>query len=145
MALQQVGELRVHAVLLQDPAQQIGGLDVPDAGGYRLFLLHGHTVAGIGPLTEGPPSWTTYVNVDDVDGVVAEVARLGGTVVVPPMDLPNGSGRIAWGREAARQAASARWAVVLARAEARQSPSEESPVGFTVPEGGGAEIGRAHV
>jgi predicted enzyme related to lactoylglutathione lyase len=68
----------------------------PDAGGYRLFLLRGHTVAGIGPLTEGPASWTTYVNVDDIDAVVAEIAGLGGTVVVPPMDLPNGSGRIAF-------------------------------------------------
>jgi predicted enzyme related to lactoylglutathione lyase len=68
----------------------------PDAGGYRLFLLGGRSVAGIGPLTEGPPSWTTYVNVTDVDAVVAQVAGLGGTVVVPPMDIPNDSGRMAF-------------------------------------------------
>ncbi len=68
----------------------------PDAGGYRLFLLRGQPVAGIGPLTEGPPSWTTYVNVTDIDAVAAEVGALGGTVVVPPMDVPNDSGRIAF-------------------------------------------------
>jgi predicted enzyme related to lactoylglutathione lyase len=68
----------------------------PDAGGYRLFLLRGHPVAGIGPLTEGPPSWTTYVNVSDVDAVVRDVAGLGGTVLVPPMDIPNESGRMAF-------------------------------------------------
>ncbi len=68
----------------------------PDAGGYRLFVLRGQPVAGIGPLTEGIPSWTTYVNVTDVDAGVADVASLGGTVVVPPMDIPNDSGRMAF-------------------------------------------------
>ena len=67
-----------------------------DAGGYRLFLHGGQPVAGIGPLTEGGPSWTTYVNVRDIDAVTARVAELGGTLVVPPMDLPNDSGRIAF-------------------------------------------------
>ena len=47
----------------------------PDAGGYRLFLLRGQPVAGIGPLTEGPPSWTTYVNVTDIDAVAAATSR----------------------------------------------------------------------
>ena len=69
----------------------------PDAGGYRLFLKDGQPVAGIGPLHEGQPSWSTYVNVTDIDAVVAQVSVLGGTVVVPPMDLPNDSGRMAFG------------------------------------------------
>ncbi len=68
----------------------------PDAGGYRIFLLRGQPVAGAGPLQEGPPSWTTYINVADVDAVSSQVASLGGTLVVPPMDLPNDSGRIAF-------------------------------------------------
>jgi predicted enzyme related to lactoylglutathione lyase len=68
----------------------------PDAGGYRLFLLDGQPVAGIGPLHEGQPSWTTYINVDDIDAVASQVAALGGTLVVAPMDLPNDSGRMAF-------------------------------------------------
>ncbi len=68
----------------------------PDAGGYRLFLLDGQVVAGAGPLTEGHPSWTTYINVTDVDSVAARVSELGGTLVVAPMDLPNDSGRMAF-------------------------------------------------
>jgi uncharacterized protein len=67
----------------------------PDAGGYRLFSLNGHSVAGIGPLMDGPPSWTTYINVADLDATAAGIAPAGGTVVVPPMDLPDGSGRMA--------------------------------------------------
>jgi uncharacterized protein len=68
----------------------------PDAGGYRLFLVRGLPVAGAGPLTEGPPSWTTYLNVADVDAVAGRVAELGGTLVVPPMDRPNDSCRMAF-------------------------------------------------
>jgi uncharacterized protein len=70
----------------------------PDAGGYRLFLLDGVNVAGVGPTTgDAPPAWSTYIAVDDVGVVAANVAALGGTLVVPPMELPNDSGRIAFG------------------------------------------------
>ena len=77
------------------------GWDAPeqpaDFGGYRLFLKDGKPVAGVGPLMQGPPSWTTYVNVDDIDAAAARVTEGGGTVVVPPMDLPGASGRIGFG------------------------------------------------
>jgi predicted enzyme related to lactoylglutathione lyase len=69
----------------------------PDAGGYRLFLKDTRTVAGIGPNNGAPCAWTTYVKVDDIDAVAASVAPSGGTLAVPPMDLPNGSGRIGFG------------------------------------------------
>jgi predicted enzyme related to lactoylglutathione lyase len=69
----------------------------PDAGGYRLFSKDGATVAGIGPNQGGPPAWTTYINVADIDETAGRVASLGGTLAVPPMDLPNGSGRIGFG------------------------------------------------
>jgi uncharacterized protein len=74
------------------------GWDAPEAppefGGYRIFSKNGLPVAGVGPLTEGPPSWTTYINVDDADAAAARVSEAGGTLVVPPMDLPAGNGRI---------------------------------------------------
>jgi predicted enzyme related to lactoylglutathione lyase len=69
----------------------------PEAGGYRLFLKGGESVAGIGPLGDGPPAWSTYFHVDDADEVAGRIGQLGGTLVVHPMDLPNESGRIAFG------------------------------------------------
>jgi uncharacterized protein len=36
-----------------------------------------------------PPSWIGYVAVDDVDATTERVKRLGGTVYVPPSDIPN--------------------------------------------------------
>ena len=36
-----------------------------------------------------PPNWTGYVAVDDVDASVAQVASLGGAVLVPPTDIPD--------------------------------------------------------
>ncbi len=68
----------------------------PEAGGYRLFLLQGQPVAGVGPLMEGHPAWSTYINVADIEAVLAKVGGLGGTVAVPAMDLPNDSGRLAF-------------------------------------------------
>lgn len=46
-----------------------------------------------GPGMEGiPPHWMPYVGVDDVDAAAARVTELGGTVKVPPADIP-GTGR----------------------------------------------------
>jgi uncharacterized protein len=60
----------------------------PEAGGYSIAELRGRPVAGLGPQqSPGPPYWTTYVNVDDADAVVAKVGAAGGTVFVPPMDV----------------------------------------------------------
>jgi uncharacterized protein len=70
----------------------------PDAGGYRLFRKNGLMVAGIGPAMGGAPSaWSTYFAVDDLDDAAAGIAPAGGTLAVPPMDLPNDSGRICFG------------------------------------------------
>jgi predicted enzyme related to lactoylglutathione lyase len=60
----------------------------PDAGGYRMAMLRGKAVAGLGPAqAPGPPYWTTYVTTADVDQTAAAVERAGGSVVVPPMDV----------------------------------------------------------
>lgn len=67
----------------------------PDAGGYRMARIDGADVAGIGPQqAPGPPFWTTYVSVDDVDATAKKVEAAGGSVLAPPMDIPGG-GRIA--------------------------------------------------
>ena len=41
-----------------------------------------------------PAHWLAYVNVPDVDAAAAAAAKLGGQIVVPPMDIPT-VGRIA--------------------------------------------------
>jgi predicted enzyme related to lactoylglutathione lyase len=53
---------------------------------------------GIVPDTD-PPHWLSYLEVDDVDQMVAAVQRHGGKVVRPPFDVPN-FGRIAIGADA---------------------------------------------
>ena len=61
----------------------------PEAGGYTVATLRGKPVAGIGPQMnpQAPPSWMTYVNVDDVDAVAAKVGPAGGQVLAGPMDV----------------------------------------------------------
>jgi predicted enzyme related to lactoylglutathione lyase len=38
-------------------------------------------------MNPGPPVWSTYVNVDDADAIVARVTGAGGQVMLPPMDV----------------------------------------------------------
>jgi predicted enzyme related to lactoylglutathione lyase len=76
--------------------------DVPFAEGmvYRMFAADGHTVGGMSQLApemiaNGQPStWNNYVATDDVDATAAKAAELGGTVVMPPMDVME-TGRMA--------------------------------------------------
>ncbi len=69
--------------------------DPAETGGYGMFRQSGHDVAGIGPQqTPGPPFWSTYVTVDDVDAIAAKVTEAGGEVVMDPMDVLD-AGRMA--------------------------------------------------
>jgi uncharacterized protein len=75
---------------------KVVGWDVQDAStpefAYRLFSVGGTPVAGLMELPpEGrkkgaTPRWMGYVAVEDLDGVVDQLRRLGGAVYVPPMD-----------------------------------------------------------
>jgi uncharacterized protein len=61
-----------------------------EAGHYTMFELDGKPVAACGPKMPddpGPPTWTTYITVADVDDTVVVVEANGGTVVVPAMDV----------------------------------------------------------
>jgi uncharacterized protein len=58
-----------------------------EAGGYRMAMLKGHPVAGLGPATDpGPPFWSTYLSVADADATRDEVVKAGGTVLVEPTE-----------------------------------------------------------
>ena len=52
---------------------------------------------GIVPDTD-PPHWLSYLEVDDIDRLVAEVQTHGGRIVRPPFDVPE-FGRIAIGAD----------------------------------------------
>lgn len=62
---------------------------------YTLFTVEGISVGGLMGLPENAkamgakPSWVGYVAVDDVDATAERVKRLGGTVHVPPTNIPN--------------------------------------------------------
>ncbi|MBK5966166.1 glyoxalase [Thiocystis minor] len=66
---------------------------------YFIFELAGQEVGGMleldkrwGPM---PPNWSTYFGVVDCDWVVAETKRLGGSLVMEPMEV-DGVGRFAF-------------------------------------------------
>jgi hypothetical protein len=68
-------------------------------GDYTLAHIGGAPVAGLmemGAMVPPgtPPHWFAYLEVDDVDQRVAEVAAHGGRVLPPPFDI-EGVGRIA--------------------------------------------------
>jgi predicted enzyme related to lactoylglutathione lyase len=63
---------------------------------YMVFELDGVDVAGMMPIPPGKecvkPHWGTYFTVDDADEAAREATEPGGTLFVPPMDIP-GIGR----------------------------------------------------
>lgn len=67
-----------------------------EAGHYTIASKGGKQVAAISPAQDdpGPPRWTTYVNVDDIDAVAQKAKSAGASVVVEPMDVMT-AGRMA--------------------------------------------------
>jgi predicted enzyme related to lactoylglutathione lyase len=64
--------------------------------GYTLFIAGNTPVAGLTKLPEAVrdrilAQWSGYIGVEDVDAAAARVKQLGGTVYIPPTDLPNAS------------------------------------------------------
>lgn len=65
-------------------------------------LKDGAVVAGLAQIPQGsgqPTVWATYLATNDVDTTAEDAAQLGGTVVVPPFDVP-GRARAAVVRDA---------------------------------------------
>ena len=75
---------------------KVVGWDVQDAStpgfAYRLFSTTGTPVAGLmelpldGQKKGATPRWVGYVAVEDLEGAIDRLRRLGGTVYVPPTD-----------------------------------------------------------
>lgn len=79
---------------------QIKGGDAPSADcegaaamNYSEIIVGGKPVGGMYQITEQmggmPSNWSTYVSVDDVDASAKRVEELGGSIVMPPMDIPH--------------------------------------------------------
>lgn len=59
-----------------------------EAGHYTMCELGGQPVAAIGPaMNPGPPTWTTYITVDDADKTAALITDAGGSIAMAPMDV----------------------------------------------------------
>jgi predicted enzyme related to lactoylglutathione lyase len=83
--------LAFYAALFGWQGQDLG----EEAGHYTIVSKDGKQVAAISPAQDsGPPRWTTYVNVDDLDSVAKAAESAGGTVIVAPMDVMK-AGRMA--------------------------------------------------
>ena len=64
-------------------------MDDPLYGGYGLAKLNDSDVAGIGPKQspDAPTAWSLYIGTDALEDLVKRVQEVGGTVIVPPMDV----------------------------------------------------------
>lgn len=67
-----------------------------DIQGYGFFTVGGKAVAGVGGLADedASPAWMVYFHTADADATAKAVEQAGGTVRVPPADVP-GEGRFA--------------------------------------------------
>lgn len=73
---------------------------MPQGGVYSMATVNGETVAAIMPMPSGgpdgmPPTWNTYIAVDEVDAAVDKVAPAGGQVLMGPGDVGD-AGRMAF-------------------------------------------------
>lgn len=80
--------------------QGLFGWDAEDmgeqSGHYTIVSVDGKQVAAISPAQQddGPPYWTTYVNVDDAENIVKKVESAAGKTLAGPMDVMD-QGRLA--------------------------------------------------
>ena len=62
---------------------------------YSTWKLGGRTIGGMLPMGAGfpaeiPANWVVYFGLDDLDGAGAMIQRLGGQVMMPAQQMPNG-------------------------------------------------------
>jgi hypothetical protein len=63
----------------------------PEYGFYHMARVDARAAAGIGQIPEGagfPSAWTVYFAADDVHAMAERAGALGGTIMMPPMEVP---------------------------------------------------------
>jgi predicted enzyme related to lactoylglutathione lyase len=73
---------------------EVGTMPMGEGGEYVLFKVNGQSAAGLIQIDEHfppdvPSNWSVVFEVADTDAAVARVQELGGSVVVPPNDIPD--------------------------------------------------------
>jgi predicted enzyme related to lactoylglutathione lyase len=68
---------------------------MPDGGEYVEWQLNGRSIAGGQPMGSNyppgvPPHWLVYFTVHNTDETLQKVQQLGGQVLAPAMDIPQG-------------------------------------------------------
>jgi uncharacterized protein len=101
----QLGEFSWHELATHDyPAafrfyerlfgwEKTSAMDMGPAGTYQMYGRNGVVLGGMfnkTPDMPGPPSWTFYIRVDDVERAADTVKGRGGQVVTGPMEVPGG-------------------------------------------------------
>lgn len=74
--------------------EKIGSHDMGAMGEYLLFGVRGKRLGGMftkGAETKMPSVWMYYIEVDDLDGAVAQATQSGGRVMNGPMEVPGGA------------------------------------------------------
>jgi len=65
---------------------------MPGPVDYTMLKVGGTDVAGVMAITDEmgpvPPHWMVYFGIDDVDAAASKVESLGGSIMVPPADIP---------------------------------------------------------
>ncbi len=65
--------------------------EVPGSGGSYWSIHNGESAnGGLRPLDGVPPAWTAYFATDDLDVAIATVTDAGGSVLMPPREVPAG-------------------------------------------------------
>lgn len=73
--------------------EKTSDFDMGDAGLYEIFGVGGQDAGAVYTKTAempGPPAWTYYVRVPDLDAAVDTVGERGGSVVHGPAEVPGG-------------------------------------------------------
>lgn len=83
--------------------EKISEFDMGPAGMYLMYGMKGRRFGGMynrgQERVNVPPSWLFYANVKDVERAAAAAKKVGGTIIVGPMDVPGGD-RVAVGIDA---------------------------------------------
>lgn len=72
---------------------EVGDLGGDDVNGYTIFMSGGQPVAAVAHQQEEqkkmgvPPSWSTYIAVDDADATTAKAKEAGATILAEPFDV----------------------------------------------------------
>jgi hypothetical protein len=108
--------------------EKTGEFDMGPAGMYVTYGMKGKSFGGIynreRERANAQPNWLFYANVKDVDKAAAAVKKVGGTIVVGPMDVPGGD-RVAVGIDAQGAAFAVHQTKPKSAAAAPKSPARK--------------------